>query len=266
MNENRIDRAFARLRAQGRKGLIPFLAAGDPSMEATAALVREFEARGADLVELGVPFSDPLADGVVNQRAYQRALAAGATLSRVLDLVATIRRHAEIPLVLMSYVNPIHRFGFNRFPSAAREAGVDGLILSDCPPEEMNGFLDDLVHAGVAPILLVAPTSPDRRISLISARGRGYIYYVSLRGVTGPRQQLPADLGDGIRRIRAFSKMPLAVGFGISNPAQAKDAAALADAVIVGSAIVATIESHQGRPDLVPRAGQFLADLRSGIG
>lgn len=265
MSENRIDRTFARLKAQGRKGMIPFLAAGDPSLEATAALVREFEARGADLVEIGVPFSDPLADGVVNQRAYQRALAAGASLSRVLDLVGDIRRHCEIPLVLMSYVNPIHRFGFDRFPMAARDAGVDGLILSDCPPEEMNGFLDTLVHAGIAPILLVAPTSPDRRISLISDRGRGYIYYVSLRGVTGPRQELPADLGEGIRRIRALTKMPLAVGFGISNPSQAKAVARLADAVIVGSAIVATIEKAQGSPDLVPNAGRFLADLRSAI-
>jgi len=265
MSENRIDRAFARLRTQDRKGLFPFLAAGDPSMEATAALIREFEDRGADLVEIGVPFSDPLADGVVNQRAYQRALAAGASLGRVLDLVASTRRHSEIPLVLMSYVNPIHRFGLDRFPAAARDAGVDGLILSDCPPEEMNGFLDNLVRDGVHPVLLVAPTSPDRRISLISARGRGYIYYVSLRGVTGPREQLPTDLSNGIQRIRALTKMPLAVGFGISTPAQAKAVAALVDAVIVGSAIVATIEACQGRPDLVPRAGRFLADLRSAI-
>jgi tryptophan synthase alpha chain len=265
MSENRIDCAFARLRAQGRKGLIPFLAAGDPSLEVTAALVREFENRGADLVEIGVPFSDPLADGVVNQRAYQRALASGANLSRVLQLVADIRRHSEIPLVLMSYVNPIHRFGLDRFPKAARDAGVDGLILSDCPPEEMNGFLDTLVRAGVAPVLLVAPTSPDRRISLISDRGRGYIYYVSLRGVTGPRQELPNDLGDGIRRLRTITRMPLAVGFGISTPAQAQAVAALADAVIVGSAIVATMETFRGRLDLVPRVGQFVADLRSAI-
>ena len=265
MSENRIDRAFTRLKAQGRKGLIPFLAAGDPSFGVTAALVREVEARGADLVEIGVPFSDPLADGVVNQRAYQRALASGASLSRVLDLVANIRRHSEIPLVLMSYVNPIHRFGLDRFPAAARDAGVDGLILSDCPPEEMNGFLGNLVEAGIDPILLVAPTSPDRRISLINDRGRGYIYYVSLRGVTGPRQELPADLGDGIRRLRSLTKMPLAVGFGISNPAQVTAVAALADAVIVGSAIVATVETFQGRVDLVARAGQFLTDLRDAI-
>lgn len=266
MSENRIDRAFARLKAQGRKGLIPFLAAGDPSLEITGALVREFEARGADLVEIGVPFSDPLADGVVNQRAYQRALAAGASLGRVLDLVATIRRHSEIPLVLMSYVNPIHRFGLERFPAAAREAGVDGLILSDCPPEEMDGFLEALGRAGVHPVLLVAPTSPARRISLISARSRGYIYYVSLRGVTGPRDQLPPDLTEGIRRVRALTERPLAVGFGISTPNQAAAVAELADAVIVGSAIVARVEASMGRPDLVSQAGNFLADLRSVVG
>lgn len=266
MSENRIDRAFARLKGEGRKGLIPFLAAGDPSLEATAALVREFEARGADLVEIGVPFSDPLADGVVNQRAYQRALGAGASLGRVLELVATIRRVSDVPLVLMSYVNPIHRFGLERFPAAAREAGVDGLILSDCPPEEMDGFLDDLGRAGVHPVLLVAPTSPERRIALISARSRGYLYYVSLRGVTGVRDRLPPDLQDGIRRIRALTAMPLAVGFGISTPAQAKAVAALADAVIVGSAIVAALENARGQADLVPRAGKFLAELRAAIG
>lgn len=266
MSQNRIDRVFARLRREGRKGLIPFLAAGDPSLEATEALVQEFEVRGADLVELGVPFSDPLADGVVNQRAYQRALAAGASLGRILDLTARIRRRSEIPIVLMSYVNPIHRFGLDRFPAAARDAGVDGLILSDCPPEEMDGVTEALGTAGVHPILLVAPTSPDRRISLISARSRGYIYYVSLRGVTGPRDRLPADLTDGIRRIRAQTDRPLAVGFGISTPAQAGEVASLADAVIVGSAIVARIEASLGQPSFITQAGEFLAGLRSAVG
>jgi tryptophan synthase alpha chain len=266
MSENRIDRAFARLKREGRKGLIPFLAAGDPSLAVTEALVKEFEVRGADLVELGVPFSDPLADGVVNQRAYQRALNGGASLGRILDLAARIRRYSEIPLVLMSYVNPIHRFGLDRFPGAARDAGVDGLILSDCPPEEMDGTMKALEKAGVHPILLVAPTSPDRRIFLISRQSRGYIYYVSLRGVTGPRDQLPTDLTEGIRRIRAITERPLAVGFGISTPAQAREVAALADAVIVGSAIVARIEAAIGRPDLVREVGEFLGDLRSAVG
>lgn len=266
MSEHRIDRAFARLRKAGRKGLIPFLAAGDPSLEVTEALVREFEERGADVVEIGVPFSDPLADGVVNQRAYQRALAGGTSLGQILNLAARIRRHSEVPLVLMSYVNPIHHFGLDRFPAAARDAGVDGLILSDCPPEEMDGFSEALNRAGIHPILLVAPTSPDRRISLISDRARGYIYYVSLRGVTGQRDHLPEDLAAGIRRVRAFTDKPLAVGFGISTPAQAAGVAVLADAVIVGSAIVATIEASLDRGDLVSRAGEFLASLRSAVG
>jgi tryptophan synthase alpha chain len=265
MSQNRIDRVFARLRREGRKGLIPFLAAGDPSLEATEALVQEFEARGADVVELGVPFSDPLADGVVNQRAYQRALAAGASLGRILDLTARIRRQSEIPIVLMSYINPIHRFGLERFPAAFRDAGVDGLILSDCPPEEMDGVMDALGKAGVHPILLVAPTSPDRRISLISARSCGYIYYVSLRGVTGPRDRLPADLTDGIRRVRTLTDRPLAVGFGISTPAQAGEVASLADAVIVGSAIVARIEASLGHSSFISQAGEFLAGLRSAV-
>lgn len=266
MTENRIDRVFARLRETERKGLIPFLAAGDPSLEITEVLVREFAERGADVVEIGVPFSDPLADGVVNQRAYQRALANGAGLSQILELVARIRRHSEVPLVLMSYVNPIHRFGLERFPAAARDAGVDGLILSDCPPEEMDGFLEAMGQAGVHPVLLVAPTSPDRRISLISARGRGYIYYVSLRGVTGQRDHLPDDLAAGIRRVRALTGKPLAVGFGISTPEQAAATAALADAVIVGSAIVAKIESSLGSRGLVACVGEFVKDLRSAVG
>lgn len=263
---NRIDRAFARLREADRKGLIPFLAAGDPSLEVTEALVREFEERGADVVEIGVPFSDPLADGVVNQRAYQRALANGACLGQILESVARIRRLSEIPVVLMSYVNPIHRFGLERFPAAARDAGVDGLILSDCPPEEMEGFLEAMGRAGVHPVLLVAPTSPDRRISLISSRGRGYIYYVSLRGVTGQRDRLPDDLATNIRRVRTLTEKPLAVGFGISTPAQARAAAALADAVIVGSAVVATIETLRGSRDLVTRVGEFVKALRSAVG
>jgi tryptophan synthase alpha chain len=265
VNRNRIDQAFARLKFQGRAGLIPFLAAGDPSLDVTEALVHEFEARGADLVELGVPFSDPLADGVVNQRAYQRALEAGVSLPRILESVARVRARSEIPIVLMSYINPIHRFGLQRFPSAARDAGVDGLIVSDCPPEEMGELGIALEGAGVYPILLIAPTSPARRISLISAKSRGYIYYVSLRGVTGARDRLPADLADGIRRVRACTDKPLAVGFGISTPHQARAVAELADAVIVGSAVVSTVEQSLGAPDLVARVGAFVEGLRKAM-
>jgi tryptophan synthase alpha chain len=266
MSESRIDRVFARLRSQGRKGLIPFLAAGDPAPEVTEALVLEFEARGADVVELGVPFSDPLADGVVNQRAYQRALESGTSLRQVLEMVARIRRRSDLPLVLMSYVNPIHRFGLRHFPAAARDAGVDGLILCDCPPEEMGELQGGMVQAGVHPVLLIAPTSSDRRISLISARSSGYIYYVSLRGVTGPRDRLPEDLAAGIQRIRAITDKPLAVGFGISTPAQAKVVAELADAVIVGSAVVASVERFREARDLVSQVGSFVGNLRSALG
>jgi tryptophan synthase alpha chain len=265
VNRNRIDQAFARLKTQGRKGLIPFLAAGDPSLDITEALVAEFEARGADIVEIGVPFSDPLADGVVNQRAYQRALQAGVNLSRILESVSRIRARSDIPIVLMSYINPIHRYGLQRFPSAARDAGVDGLIVSDCPPEEMGELHVALTGAGVHPILLIAPTSPARRISLISEKSRGYIYYVSLRGVTGPRDRLPEDLAVGFGRVRALTKVPLAVGFGISTPEQARAVAELADAVIVGSAVVATVERSLDASDLVARAGEFVGRLRSAI-
>jgi tryptophan synthase alpha chain len=265
VNRNRIEQTFARLDGEARTGLIPFLAAGDPSLSVTEALVYEFEARGADIVELGVPFSDPLADGVVNQRAYQRALAGGVTLSRILESVARIRKRSEVPIVLMSYINPIHRFGLQGFPSAARDVGVDGLIVSDCPPEEMGELHVALEGAGVHPILLIAPTSPARRISLIAAKSGGYIYYVSLRGVTGPRDRLPADLAAGIQRVRALTATPLAVGFGISTPEQVRAVAELADAVIVGSAVVATIEQSLDAPDLVTRVGTFVGSLRAAL-
>jgi tryptophan synthase alpha chain len=266
MTPNRIDQTFSRLASQRRAGLIPFLAAGDPSLEVTEALVGEFEARGADIVELGVPFSDPLADGVVNQRAYQRALASGASLPGILDSVSRIRRRSDVPIVLMSYINPIHRFGLQRFPAAARDAGVDGLIVSDCPPEEMAEFRSALEEVGVHPILLIAPTSSARRISLIAEKSRGYIYYVSLRGVTGPRAQLPVDLAAGLQRVRAVTDTPLAVGFGIATPDQARAVAKLADAVIVGSAVVATVERSLGAPDLVARVGAFVGELRAALG
>jgi tryptophan synthase alpha chain len=262
---NRIDATFARLKEQGRAALIPFLAAGDPTLATTEALVVELEARGADIIELGVPFSDPLADGVVNQRAYQRALAQGTALTDVLTLAARLRRRTEIPLVLMSYVNPIHRLGLERFPAAARDAGVDGLILCDCPPEEGAAFSADLARHGVHLIQLLAPTSPDRRIRLIGAQGGGYLYYVSLRGVTGPRDRLPVDLEPRIRHLRTLTALPIAVGFGISTPEQAKTVAGFADAVIVGSALVARVEAAAGSGDPVRAAGEFLAALRAAI-
>jgi len=179
--------------------------------------------------------------------------------------VAEVRRDCDAAIVLMSYINPIHRFGVARFPEAARAAGVDGVIISDCPPEEMAELFEGFQAAGVSPILLVAPTSPARRIALISAKSGGYIYYVSLRGVTGPRAVLPMDLADGIGRIRSVTDKPVAVGFGISSPAQARAVAAHADAVIVGSALVARIESFRTEADVVARAGAFLGEFRTAM-
>jgi tryptophan synthase alpha chain len=262
---SRLSQTFERLRASKRGGLVTYLTAGDPDAARSTELLIAVARAGADVLEVGVPFSDPLADGVVNQRAYQRALASGVSLPRILESVARIRRRSDVPIVLMSYINPVHRFGLQRFPAAARDAGVDGLIVSDCPPEEMGELHMALEGAGVHPILLIAPTSPARRISLIAAKSAGYIYYVSLRGVTGARAQLPADLAASLQRVRGLTDKPLAVGFGISTPDQARAVAALADAVIVGSAVVATVEQSLGARDLVTRVGAFVGSLRTAL-
>ncbi len=259
----RIAEAFRRARQEGRAALIPFLTAGDPDAATTRALVLEMARRGADLVELGIPFSDPLADGATIQRASQRALAGGFSLRRALDLAAEIRRAAPLPLVLMSYVNPILSFGAAAFAAAAAAAGVDGVIVPDLPPEEAEELAGPCDRHGLSTIFLVAPTTAADRISLICARSRGYIYYVSLRGVTGARAALPGDLAAGIARVRAATDLPVAVGFGIATPQQVAAVAREADGVIVGSAIVQAIEAHRDRPDVVDRVGAFVAQLRA---
>jgi tryptophan synthase alpha chain len=259
----RIAEAFRLAREQGRAALIPFLTAGDPDATATRALVLEMARRGADIVELGIPFSDPLADGATIQRASQRALAAGFSLRRALDLAAEIRRAAPVPLVFMSYANPVLSFGAAAFAAAAAAAGVDGAIVPDLPPEEAEELTASCDRHGVSTIFLVAPTTAPARIPLICARSRGYIYYVSLRGVTGVRSGLPQDLAAGIARVRAATDLPVAVGFGIATPEQVADVAREADGVIVGSAIVQAIEAHRDRPDMVDRVGAFVGTLRA---
>ncbi len=259
----RIAAAFGRAREEGRAALIPFLTGGDPDAATTRALVLEVARRGADLVELGIPFSDPLADGGTIQRASQRALAGGFSLRRALELAAEIRRAAPVPLVFMSYVNPILRFGAGAFAAAAEAAGVDGVIVPDLPPEEAEELAAPCDRHGLATIFLVAPTTAPARIPVICMRSRGYVYYVSLRGVTGARAALPPDLAAGIARVRAVTALPVAVGFGIATPAQVAAVAREADGVIVGSAIVQAIEAHRDRPDLVDRVGAFVATLRA---
>ncbi len=263
---HRIAEAFRCARAEGRAAFLPFLTAGDPDASTTVALVRELARRGADIVELGIPFSDPLADGPTIQRSSQRALAGGFSLRRALDVAGEIRRASAVPLVFLSYVNPLLSFGAAAFAEAAAGAGVDGVIVPDLPPEEAGDLCAACDRRGLATIFLVAPTTAPARIPLICAVSRGYIYYVSLRGVTGARATLPSDLAAGVARVRAATDLPVAVGFGIATPEQVASVAGEADGVIVGSAIVQVIEAQRGRADLVERVGAFAATLRAATG
>lgn len=258
---NRIVERFARLKQQGRKGLVVYLGAGDPDLEATRQLALAFDGAGVDVLELGVPFSDPLADGLVNQLAAQRGLESGTTPPKVLATVATVRRQSQIPLVLYLYFNLIHRCGLERFVHAAAEAGVDGLLVLDLPPEESADYEARMKAEGLCTIYLVAPTTPEDRLERIVQRGSGFIYYVSREGVTGMQPNLAANLDAKVAGIRRHTHLPIAVGFGISNPEQAKAAAACADAVVVGSAVVNQIGRLGRDPELVASTTRFVGSL-----
>ena len=258
---NRIEQRFARLRGEGRKGFIVYIGAGDPNLEATRELALALDALGVDVLELGVPFSDPLADGLVNQLAAQRGLEAGATPARVLETIAAIRRQSQIPIVLYIYFNLVHRHGVAAFIREAARAGVDGLLVLDLPPEESESYEAAMRETGLSAIYLVAPTTPEERIELIVKRGSGFIYYVSREGVTGMQTKVSANLAEMIGKIRAHTDLPIAVGFGVSNPEQARAVAGAADAVVVGSAIVDQIARHGSSPDLVSRTAGFVKPL-----
>ncbi len=258
---NRIEQKFAELRQSGRKGLIAYIAAGDPSLDATRKLVMEFDRIGVDFVELGIPFSDPLADGAVNQRAAERALKNGVTLKQVLQTVKEIRAASEIPIILFSYFNPIHHLGLEDFVAEASECGVDGALVLDLPPEESSDYKTLMDMRGLSTIYLLAPTSTDDRIELISRFSTGFVYYVSREGVTGIQQKMAGGIASTVEKIRARSNMPVAVGFGISTPALAAEVAAYADAVVVGSAIVKKIEESVDAPDLIERVSEYVSQL-----
>jgi len=258
---NRIVDRFARLQREGRKGFIVYIGAGDPDLEATQQLGVAFDRLGVDVLELGVPFSDPLADGVVNQLAAQRGLEAGATPPRVLETVAALRTQSQIPVVLYIYFNLIHRYGVERFIQDAAKAGVDGLLVLDLPPEESGNYEVLMRQGGVCNIYLVAPTTPDDRIELIVKRGAGFIYYVSREGVTGMQAKVADSIAQMTAKIRAHTDLPIAVGFGISTPEQARAVAASAQAVVVGSAIVNRIAQAGKAPDLVQQVGGFVKPL-----
>jgi len=262
---NRIVEQFARLKREGKKGFIVYIGAGDPDLEATRRLALAFDRAGVDVLELGVPFSDPLADGLVNQLAAQRGLESGTTPLKVLKTVAAIRRDSQIPVVLYIYFNLVHRAGLKQFIKSAAKAGVDGLLVLDLPPEESEVYGGLMREAGLCPIYLVAPTTPEGRIQFIVQRGAGFIYYVSREGVTGMQTQVAANLAQQVGKIRAHTTLPVAVGFGISNPQQAKLVAAAADAVVVGSAVVNQIAEHGKSTRLVKRTGDFVKTLVAAV-
>ena len=262
---NRIEQRFQGLQSQGQKGFVVYIGAGDPSLQATHDLALAFDRLGVDVLELGVPFSDPLADGVVNQLAAQRGLEAGATPPKVLQLVSQIRHQAQIPIVLYIYFNLIHRYGLERFIKDAAHTGVDGLLVLDLPPEEGENYESLMQQSGLCNIYLVAPTTPEDRMEFIVRRGAGFIYYVSREGVTGMQQQVSDTITSMTAKIRAHTKLPIAVGFGISTPDQARAVAAQAEAVVVGSAIVNQIARHGKSPELVEQVSQYVQSLVSAV-
>ena len=262
---NRIVERFARLKREGKKGFIVFVGAGDPNLDATRRLALAFDQAGVDVLELGVPFSDPLADGLVNQLAAQRGLESGTTPPKVLKTVAAIRRDSQIPIVLYIYFNLIHKVGLDRFIKVAAKAGVDGLLVLDLPPEESDNYESLMRRAGLCHIYLVAPTTPEDRMELIVKRGAGFIYYISREGVTGMQTSVASNLASQVAKIRAHTNLPVAVGFGISNPKQAKLVASSSDAVVVGSAVVNQIAGHGKSPELVKRVGAFVKSLVSAV-
>ncbi len=259
----RLAATFDALRARRMRALIPYFTGGDPSLADTRRLIVEAARRGADIVEIGVPFSDPLADGPVIQRAAQRALAAGVTLPRVLELVRDLRSELAIPLVFLTYYNPVLAFGLKAFARSAVDAGLDGVIVADLPPEEAGPLADETTAAGLDLIHLVAPTSTPARMRRIAQRSRGFVYVVSLTGVTGVRDALPPELLTQLRALRLITTRPICVGFGISAPDHVRAVAPYADGVIVGSAVVRLIEQHAGTSGLVGEVGRFIASMKA---
>jgi len=258
---NRIDERFARLRREGKKGFIVYIGAGDPNLDATRELALGFDRLGVDVLELGVPFSDPLADGLVNQLAAQRGLEAGTTPPKVLEAIAAIRKETQIPIVLYIYYNLVHHHGLERFVRDAAQAGVDGLLVLDLPPEESAGYEKFMASAGLRAIYLVAPTTPDERVAFIVKRGSGFIYYISREGVTGMQEKVAGNIAGMTAKIRAHTDLPIAVGFGISNPEQARLIASNSDAAVVGSAIVNQVAKHGKDPKLVNHVMDFVRPM-----
>jgi len=262
---SRLDRTFAQLRQRGEKALIAYLMAGDPSLQETEQLVVALEQAGADIIELGVPFSDPIADGPVIQQAAERALRSGTSLRTILSMVAGLRARTRIPLVLMAYYNSIHAFGYERFCREAAQVGVDGLIMPDMPPDEAGPIRGPAAAAGLPLIFLLAPTSTAERRTFVARQSQGFVYYVSLTGITGAKLVNLADVGKNVEKIRKVTSVPVAVGFGVATPEDAAKVAAIADGVIVGSAIVKQIAAYREKPEMVKQVAEFVRSLKTAM-
>src|SRR5262249_26385488 len=259
----RIEATFDGLKREGRRGFIPYITAGDPSLDLTYQIIPELERSGADVIELGVPFSDPMADGPVIQRASERALANHVSVRDCLDVVRRVRQKSEVPIVLFSYLNPLLSIGLDRLGDEIREAGVDGVLATDLVPEEAGEFKASIEAAGINLIFLVAPTSTDERIKLIAEASSGFVYAVSRTGVTGVRQSLSEAAASLVERVRRFTELPVAVGFGVSTPEHVSEVWQHADAAVVGSRIVSEIESSTNDPTLVEKVGALARSLVS---
>ena len=257
----RIEAAFTALNEQGRKGFIPFITAGDPDLATTEQLLVELDHAGATVIELGVPFSDPMADGPVIQRASERALKNSFGLHDLFDMVARARQQIDTPIILFSYFNPLLQFGMKRVAAAAKEAGLDGVLVTDMTPEESGEFESELRANGLDMIFLVAPTSTDDRLRLVADHASGFVYAVSRAGVTGTRESVSVEAEKLVNRMRRFTSLPIAVGFGISNVEQVRDVQRYADAVVVGSAIVAEMERLGSAADVAEKIGNFARAL-----
>jgi tryptophan synthase alpha chain len=261
----RIGRLFECLKRDGRKGLIAYLTAGDPSPAETPALVDALVRGGADLIELGVPFSDPIADGPVIQRAGERALRAGTTLKAVLGIAQEIRRHSEVPLLLFTYLNPVIRYGLERLARDAAAAGIDGCLLTDASVEEAHAYVDIMRLQNLDTVFLAAPTSTRRRLELVARYSTGFVYLVSRTGVTGERERLSDAVAPLVRAVREVTNLPLAVGFGISRPEHVAELGRQVEAVVVGSALVRVIEKYGGDPALAQELESLVRELKSGF-
>jgi len=262
---NRIEARFAQLKRDGKKAFVVYIGAGDPDLQATFQLAVAFDQAGVDVLELGVPFSDPLADGLVNQLAAQRGLESGTTPPKLLATIARIREQSQTPIVLYIYFNLIHKVGMEQFIKDAAQAGVDGLLVLDLPPEESDNYELLMAKHGLCQIYLVAPTTPEERMARIVKRGAGFIYYISREGVTGMQSSIASNLATQVAKIRAHTQLPIVVGFGISNPDQARAVAKEADGCVVGSAVVNQIAANGKNADLAANLGKFVQAMSDAV-